>query len=194
MACRALDAEFSRHLVAPLADQGGRAQDQHALGHAAQDVFLQHHPGLDGLAEPDLVGQQHPAAILLEHLADGFGLIPVRLNALQRRQAEQFVEPLEQTQPHKFTTEGKQKLVLGIRVAGDFNRLRVREVKCHIETGLLPRQIRNRGVRWDNRRRGPERDLLELGSLGLQLRGGDGPRLAASYRAVHPQALPPDFS
>ena len=92
----AVDAEFGRHFVPPLADQGSRGQDQDAFGHPAQDVFLQHHSGLDGLAETDLIGQQDAAAILLEDFADGFGLIPMRLDVVQRGQAEQFVEFLEQ--------------------------------------------------------------------------------------------------
>ena len=102
---------LARHLVAPLADQRRRRQDQDAFGHAAQDVFLQHHPGLDGLAETDLVGQQHTAAILLQHLADGLGLIPMRLHALQRRQAEQFVEPLEQAEADQFAAQAERDRV-----------------------------------------------------------------------------------
>jgi hypothetical protein len=44
--------------------------------------LLEHHAGLDGFAEPDLVGEQHAAAELLEHLAHGFDLVPEGLDAL----------------------------------------------------------------------------------------------------------------
>ena len=77
-------SNLRRHLVPPLPDQRRRRQDQHALGHAAQQVFFEHHPGLDRLAEADLVGEQHAAAELLEHLAHGLDLVPVGLDAAQR--------------------------------------------------------------------------------------------------------------
>ena len=92
------DVELGLQLLAPLPDQRRRHQHQHALGHAAQQVLLQHHPGLDGLAEPDLVGQQHPAAELLQHLAHGLDLIPEGLDPAQMRQAQQLVETLRQTE------------------------------------------------------------------------------------------------
>jgi hypothetical protein len=101
----AVDGEFLGHFLAPLADQRGRRQDQHSLCHAAQHVFLHHHAGFDGLAQADLVGQQHAAAILLQHLAHGFDLVPMGLHAAQRRQAEQFVEPLEQAKLDKLTAQ-----------------------------------------------------------------------------------------
>ena len=59
-----VDAELARHFVVPLPDQGGRGENKDPFGHATQDVFLQYHPSLDGLAEPDLVSQQYPAPVL----------------------------------------------------------------------------------------------------------------------------------
>ena len=94
----ARDVELVLQLFAPLPDERRRHQHQHALGHAAQQVFLQHHPGLDGLAEPDLVRQQHPAAEPLQHLAYGLHLVGERFDAAQMRQAQQLVETLRQAE------------------------------------------------------------------------------------------------
>jgi hypothetical protein len=91
-----VDAEFFRHLLAPLSHQWRRHQDQDALSHTAQQILLEDHARLDGLAQADLVRQQHPAAILLEHLADRLNLIPVRLDAAQGGQAQQFVKTFHQ--------------------------------------------------------------------------------------------------
>ena len=144
MAGGTVDAELGRHFVAPLPDQGGRGEDQDPFGHAAQDVFLQHHPRLDRLAKPDLVGQQHPAAILLQHLADGLDLIPMRLHPLQRRQAEKLVEPLEQAQPHKFAAQVERDGV-AVRIgAGDIDGVGIGEIERHVEPRLQPWQIRHR--------------------------------------------------
>ena len=94
----ARDVELVLQLFAPLPDERRRHQHQHALGHAAQQVFLQHHPGLDGLAEPDLVRQQHPAAEPLQHLAHALHLVGERFDAAQMRKAQQFVETLRQAE------------------------------------------------------------------------------------------------
>ena len=95
------DVELGLELLAPLPDQRRRGQHQHALDHAAQQVLLEHHAGFDGLAEPDLVGEQHPAAELLEHLAHGLDLVPEGLDAAQMRQAEQLVEALREAEMGK---------------------------------------------------------------------------------------------
>ncbi len=44
------------------------------------------------IAGADLVGQQHPAAHLLEHLLDSFDLEPIALDVVQRVQAEQVLK------------------------------------------------------------------------------------------------------
>jgi hypothetical protein len=69
--------------------------------HAAQQVFFEDHAGLDGLAEPDFVGEQHAAAKLLEHLAHGLDLVPEGFDAAQMRQAEQLVEALREAEMGK---------------------------------------------------------------------------------------------
>ena len=139
----AVDAELARHLVAPLPDQRGRGENQDPFGHAAQDVFLQYHPGLDGLAEPDLVGQQHPAAILLQHLADGLDLVPVRLHALQRRQAEQLVKSLEQAQPDQFAAQEECRGICTRIDTDDVDRVGIGELERNLEPCLQPCQIRH---------------------------------------------------
>ena len=95
------DVELGLELLPPLPDQRRRSQHQHAVDHAAQQILLEHHAGLDGLAEPDLVGEQHAAAKLLEHLAHGLDLVPEGLDAAQMRQAEQLVEALREAEMGK---------------------------------------------------------------------------------------------
>jgi hypothetical protein len=58
-------AEVQAHLGLPLAHQPLGRHHQHALGHAAQLQFAQDQPGLDGLAQAHLVGQQVANAVRL---------------------------------------------------------------------------------------------------------------------------------
>ena len=88
------DVELRLKLLPPLTDERSRGQHEHAFDHASQHVFLENHAGLDRFAEPDLVGEQHPAAKLLEHLAYRLDLVPEGLDTMQMRQAEQLVEAL----------------------------------------------------------------------------------------------------
>jgi hypothetical protein len=60
--------------------------------------MLEDNAGLDGLAEADFVSEQHPAAELLEHLADGLDLIPEGFDSIQVGQAQKFVESLGEAQ------------------------------------------------------------------------------------------------
>ena len=78
---RAGDVELGLQFLAPLPDQRGRGQHKHALDHAAQQIFLQHHARFHRLAEAHLVGEQDPAVELFEHLAHGLGLVPERLKS-----------------------------------------------------------------------------------------------------------------
>ena len=98
MSGRECKTEFGLQLFAPLADQRSRREHQHALGHAAQRIFLEHHAGLDRLAEPDLIGKQNAATELLEHLAHRFDLMQQRLDAGEMRQAQELVEALRQAE------------------------------------------------------------------------------------------------
>src|SRR5262249_61818609 len=82
----------------PLPDERGRSQYQDAVDDAAQEILLEDHAGLDGLAEPDFVGKQNATAMLLEHLAHGLDLVPEGFDAAQMRQAEGLVEALRGTE------------------------------------------------------------------------------------------------
>ena len=143
-----VDTELRGHLVVPLADKRGRRQDQDPLSHAAQDVFLQHHPRFDGLAKTDLVGEQNAAAVLLEDLADGFNLIPVRLHAVQHRQAEQLIETLEQAQADELAAQVEcYRIGLHLRRCDGID---VTEVERHVEMRRELRQIVDHRQRRNN--------------------------------------------
>ena len=90
--------ELRLKLFPPLAHKRSRCEHQNVLDHAAQHIFLKHHAGLDRLAEPDFVGEQHPAAELFEDLAYGLNLVPEGLDAVQVRQAEKLVEALRKAE------------------------------------------------------------------------------------------------
>ena len=94
---RERQAELGLQLLPPLPDERGRRQYQHPLRHAAQRIFLEDHPGLDGFSEADLVGKQHAAAKLLQHLPHRLDLMPEWFDADEVRQAEQFVEALSES-------------------------------------------------------------------------------------------------
>ena len=98
MGGRAGNVELGLELLPPLADERRRGQHEHAVDHAAQQILLEDHAGLDGLAEPDFIGEQHAAAKLLEHLAHGLDLVPEGFDAAQMRKAEQFVEALREAE------------------------------------------------------------------------------------------------
>ena len=176
MAGGTVDAELARHFVAPLPDQGGRGEDKDPFGHAAQDVFLQHHPSLDGLAEPDLVGQQHPAPVLFQDLADGLDLVPVRLHALQRRQAKKFVKSLEQAQPDEFAAQVERRRIWICISAGNVDRVGIAELERNVEPCLQPRQIRH-----CRQRRANSASLVRV-SVWARGRGGQADGRLAAWR------------
>ena len=126
--------ELARQLLLPLAHQRGRRQHQDALGHAAQGVLLEHHRGLDGLAEPHLVGQQDAAAELLQHLAHGLDLVPQRLEAGEMRQAQQLVVALRQAQMGKTLAQAEPAGV-AVRPGKDARRQRC-QIDLHRERDL----------------------------------------------------------
>ncbi len=139
------DVELGLELLAPLADQRRRHQHQHVLDHSAQQVFLEHHAGLDGLAEPDFVGQQHPAAELLEHLAHRLDLVPEGLDVAQVGQAQQLVEALRQAE----VSEALAQLVpicviLGPALHGGAQERKI-ELDRERNIDLDPRQSGRRG-------------------------------------------------
>ena len=103
------DIELGGQLLAPLLDQPGRRQDQHALHHLAQQVFLEHQAGLDGLAQPHLVAEQPPAVEAAQGSAGGPDLV-VEGREADGVQGEQVVEAGDQRQPlgHQLEAIGLQ--------------------------------------------------------------------------------------
>ncbi len=98
MGGRARNVELGLELLPPLPDERGRSEHERALDHPTQQILLEHHAGLDGLAESDLVGEQHAAAKLLEHLAHSLDLVPEGFDLAQVRQAQQLVEALREAE------------------------------------------------------------------------------------------------
>ena len=145
----ALDVKLGLELLPPLPDQRCRSQHQHAVNHAAQQILLEHHSGLDGLAEPDLVSEQHAAAKLLEDLAHGLHLVPEGFDAAQMRQAEQFVEALREAEMGEALAQAPPAAV-GLR-----RRLRSGQQRREIDLGA-------------------ERDIESMSGSGGSERGVDG--------------------
>ncbi len=66
------------------------------------------------------------------------------LHALQRRQAEQLVEPLEQAEPHQFGAQ-LERTWLGARCgADDLDGIGIGQFERHVEPRLQPRQVGDR--------------------------------------------------
>ena len=152
--------ELGLQFLAPLSDQRGGDQHQHALDHAAQQIFLEHHACLDGLAEAHLVGEQHAAAKLFQYLAHGLGLVPEGLDAPQMRHAQQFVEAFGQAEAGEPLAQGEPAAVaLGSVGRGGEHRLQVRlDDQGNIDADLLQSRYRGRRRRrrleWRRRGRG----------------------------------------
>ena len=70
-----VQAELLRHLVAPLAGQRRRADHQDAPGAVAQQQLLHDEPGLDRLAQPDVVGDQQVDPGHAQRLGHRFQLV-----------------------------------------------------------------------------------------------------------------------
>lgn len=72
---REVEAELLGHLVLPLEREAYRAHDHHGPGAVAQQQFLGDEPGLDGLAEAHVVGEQQVDAGRVEGAGDRFELV-----------------------------------------------------------------------------------------------------------------------
>jgi hypothetical protein len=80
-----VDAELARHFVVPLPNQGGRAENEDPFGHTTQDVFLQYHPSLDGLAEPSAISPWIDRRQKLDIIRDKLGegeMVPLQQQEL----------------------------------------------------------------------------------------------------------------
>ena len=85
-------AELAFQLLPPLVDQPGRGDHEDPARQPAQPQLGQHQSRLDGLAQPDLVGQDRPAAHPAQHGGHGLQLVVERLEG-QGRPRHQGVEP-----------------------------------------------------------------------------------------------------
>ena len=90
--------ELAFQLLAPLIDQTGRGDHQRAVGEPAHPQLGEHQPGLDGLAQPDLVGQDRPAPHPSQHRLHG-GKLVVERGETQPRLRQDRVEP--RPAPHR---------------------------------------------------------------------------------------------
>jgi hypothetical protein len=89
---RGRQAELALHLLAPLVDQAGRGDHQRAVGKPAHPQLGQDQPGLDGLPEADLVGEDRPPAHPAQH---GLGCLHLVVERFERqvRRRQEGVEP-----------------------------------------------------------------------------------------------------
>ena len=70
-----VEIEAAQHLYQPLVQQAGGHQYQHATGAAGQQLLVDDHARLDGLAQPHLVRQQYPGRVALTHLIGDVNLV-----------------------------------------------------------------------------------------------------------------------
>ena len=182
----ASNVELGLQLFPPLPDQRRRRQHQHALHHAAQQVLLEHHAGLDGLAEADFVGEQHPAAELLEHLADGLDLIPEGFDSIEVGQAQKLVEALGEAEMGEAFAKPVPGAVAIRRTGGglekrrEVERGRERDVDIDArEPHRLGRRVGSDGGSRNSRVCGRQSESLAGGFGGLhgRFRGCFGSRL-----------------
>ncbi len=75
---RQLHTEAFAHLKLPLLDQSGRADDQGVADPVAQDELLQDEPGLDGLAQADVVSDEQERPGHVEGTDEGLELVGTR--------------------------------------------------------------------------------------------------------------------
>ena len=94
-----LDRELAPHLPLPLLDQRRGNQHQDRADQPAHRQLGQDQPGLDRLAQADLVAQQGAAAEPPEHGLGRADLVLQRLDVAHQRQRDQPVEPGVQRQP-----------------------------------------------------------------------------------------------
>ena len=136
-----LDFEF----LLPLRHQRRRGQHQDAVDDAAQEILLEDHAGLDGLAEPDFVGEQNATAMLFEHLAHGLDLVPEGFDAAQMRQAEQLVEALREAEMGKAFAQAVPNAIAVRRLLHAVQQRREIELGIERNVDLDRRQWRQDG-------------------------------------------------
>ncbi|MNF76410.1 hypothetical protein D3C84_585230 [compost metagenome] len=70
-----VQVEAAQHLDQPLVLQGLRQQDEHALGTTREQLLMDDHARLYGLAQTHLVGQQHARGIAMTHFVGNIELM-----------------------------------------------------------------------------------------------------------------------
>ena len=127
-----IQVEFAAQFLVPLRNQRCRHQNQHPPRHAAQQILAEQQARLDRFPQADLVRQQHPAAKMPQHLADGFDLMRQMLDAVQSFQTQQLVEPAQQTQPCMFLMQPEVTRIGGMSAPPGTAR-RERRQEFHLE-------------------------------------------------------------
>ncbi len=72
---RKMQIEAAQHFHQPLVDQRFRYHDQHTAGALGEQLLMQNQSGLDGLAQSDLIGQQHTGRITACHFTGDVKLV-----------------------------------------------------------------------------------------------------------------------
>ena len=147
--------ELLRHLLAPLAGQRGRREDQGAPNEAPDHVFLEDEPGLDGLAETNFIREDPPAVHLAQDAEHRTLLMLVSGDASERRPSQQPVEPVHQGDAVRFAVQSPREGSIARRPKCTGEKIPVRVVKPEGEGGIR----RRRGL--------PRREGHEGGSLHL---------------------------
>jgi len=94
----------------PLLHQPDRDQDQRPGRQAAQAQLAGDQPGLDGLAEPDLIGQDRPATHRPQRGPSRLELVGERLEP-QPRQRHQRLEPGPRPHPDRLVHQCRGGIV-----------------------------------------------------------------------------------
>ncbi len=83
-----VEAELVPHLVPPLDLERGRAEDQDPAGTVPEDQFEGDHPGLDGLAQANVVGDQQVDPRHLDRPDHGVKLVVLDVDARSERRLD----------------------------------------------------------------------------------------------------------
>ena len=94
-----LQAELVLHLLAPLDAQARRADHEHRAGPVPQDQLLDDQPGLDRLAQPDVVGDQQVGPRHAERPYQRVELVVLNVDAAAERSLEQALVRAGQRPP-----------------------------------------------------------------------------------------------
>ena len=82
------EAKAIRHLVSPLEAHRSRARDQNDLYPLAEQEFLQHESGLDGLPQANIVSDEKVRSWQGQRSAKGLQLMRLQLDSRSKRGLE----------------------------------------------------------------------------------------------------------